>query len=103
VSAEKELARLQAVHRGWPTVVHELKCWPDYFNAIGRGEKTCELRRDDRSPGFRSGDSLLLREWSPSTGYTGAYLVRCVTHVLRDAERFGLAPGFVLLSLGGDR
>jgi hypothetical protein len=93
------LDRLRAEHDGWVTVVHELKCWPRYFGAVARGEKTCELRRDDRAPGFRVGDDLLLREWHPEGGYTGAYVVRRVTHVLRNAERLGLAPGFALLSL----
>lgn len=42
---------------------HELKCWPESFQAIWRGEKRHEVRKNDR--GFNAGDVLLLREWVP--------------------------------------
>lgn len=77
--------------------VHELKTWPSYFEAIADGRKTYELRRDDR--GFAVGDVLRLREWSVGSGYTGNKVDRLVTHVLRDVPSFGLAEGYVLLSL----
>lgn len=73
---------------------HELKTWPVYFQALIDGIKTAEIRRDDR--GFRPGDILWLREWSP--GYTGREASASVTHITRDIE--GLADGFVMLSLG---
>lgn len=43
---------------------HELKTWPQYFERLLSGEKTFEVRKDDR--GFQAGDLLVLREWSPS-------------------------------------
>jgi hypothetical protein len=79
---------------------HELKCWPDQFEAVVNGTKTFELRRDDR--GFRVGDELLLRCWDPDGGaYTGTTVTAEVTHILRGAEalRFGLRPGYCVLSI----
>lgn len=42
---------------------HELKCWPEWFNAIICGRKSFEWRKFDR--GFAPGDTLWLREWIP--------------------------------------
>lgn len=46
---------------------HELKTLPEYFQAVKRGEKTFELRRDDRP--YAVGDTLLLREFDPDRWY----------------------------------
>lgn len=37
---------------------HKLKCWPVYFDAVKRGEKTFEGRINDR--GFQKGDRVIL-------------------------------------------
>lgn len=42
-------------------IFHELKTWPSYFRPIWDGEKTFEIRYDDR--GFQRGDLVNLREW----------------------------------------
>ena len=42
---------------------HELKIWPQYFQAVLTGEKTFELRINDR--GFQKGDLVILKEWDP--------------------------------------
>jgi hypothetical protein len=87
-----------------PPFVHDLKILPEHFEGWRLGEKTCELRRDDREPRFEKGDELQLREHRPAeagkvsiadAGYTKRYLRVLVTGVLRDHE--GLAPGFALL------
>lgn len=81
---------------------HELKVWPEFFKALVSGEKTFELRHDDR--GFRVGDVLWLREWRRlkivegiAIGeYTGRDTRRSITYVL---SGFGLQPGYVCLGL----
>lgn len=78
---------------------HELKTWPDFFQAIVDGKKTAELRFDDR--GFQVYHLLWLREWDQvEERYTGREASAIITHILRGDTRFGLAEGFVMMSLG---
>lgn len=74
---------------------HELKTWPESFEAVQSGAKTFELRRDDR--GFAVGDRLLLREWTPD-GYTGRQCYRLVTYIV-GPDRFGLDGRTVAMAL----
>jgi hypothetical protein len=83
---------------------HDLKCWPEFFAVILSGDKTFELRKDDRF--YSSGDTLLLREYDPKTlSYSGREIKKYVPHLLRHkpgagcAAEFGLSPGYVILSL----
>lgn len=74
-------------------MTHELKCWPDFFSAILRGDKTFELRKDDR--GFRAGHSLRLREWLPTDKtYTGREIKCDVTYVMSGPP---LMPSYVCM------
>lgn len=85
--------------------IHALKSWPEYFQPLMTGDKTFELRRDDRK--FTAGDHLLLREYVPnSDSYTGRELTRRITYVLHGlgsvgtiAPLKGLSQGYVILSL----
>lgn len=85
--------------------VHELKCWPPYFEHVLSGRKTFEVRSiEDRT--FAVGDRLKLREYDGSlahnlpetNGYTGRECERTITYVLGDGD-FGIKPGFVALGL----
>jgi len=67
------------------------------FDAVKSGEKTFELRRDDRD--FNVEDHLLLREWDSVGGYTKRKILVRVTYVLRQAERSGLAHDFCAMSV----
>jgi hypothetical protein len=59
-------------------VTHEVKSWPSFFGAIAAGERTHELRRNDRN--YRVGDYLLLREFDPGfSAYVGPELLVQVT------------------------
>jgi hypothetical protein len=81
-------------------MVHELKTWEEYFNAIASGEKTFELRKNDR--GFLTGDELLLREYNQQSQlYTGRTVRRKISYVLsgNEAEKFGLKPGYCIMGL----
>jgi hypothetical protein len=62
--------------------VHELKTWPEFFDAVESGDKPFEVRRcGDRS--FTVGDVLVLQEYDPRTEtYTGRECAREVTYVL---------------------
>lgn len=76
---------------------HELKTWPEPFEAILSGAKRHEVRVDDR--GFAVGDILRLREWDPTPtpfsarGYTEREITCRVTY-LSAGGRWGL-PGNV--------
>jgi len=62
--------------------IHELKCWPEGFQAVVDGRKPFEVRKDDR--GFEVGDTLHLREYDPDVGtYTGRETDVRVTYIYR--------------------
>lgn len=80
---------------------HDLKTWPEHWDAVYRGWKTFELRKDDRG-GFEVGDTLALHEyWPGNDRYTGRVCFRRVTHVLQGGQ-FGLEQGYVALSLSAE-
>lgn len=63
---------------------HDLKCWPNPFQAVWDGRKLYEIRKADRP--FRVGDSLLLREWYPDLGYSGREIRAAVTYMTPPGE-----------------
>ena len=67
---------------------HDLKIWPEFFQAVLEDRKRFEYRNDDR--GFKVGDVLLLREWTPYTeNYTGRKEEVKVTYILKDRMQLG--------------
>lgn len=75
---------------------HELKTWPEQFQAVAAGWKTHEYRLNDRD--YQVNDILHLREWSPeSECYTGDDLNVTVTYVGKDG--FGIPDGYAVLSI----
>ncbi len=73
---------------------HELKPWPEFFNDVWSGDKTFELRIDDK--GFRAGDLLKFREWSKVGGYTGREITATVTFI---TSGLGLEKDWIIMSL----
>jgi len=64
--------------------MHVLKVWPEYFDALESGTKTFEFRRDDRTPRYEVGDTLILSEWDRhAEQFTGREVERRVTYVAR--------------------
>lgn len=62
--------------------VHDLKCWPDHFEALVDGRKTFEVRINDRD--YQVGDVLALQEWDPlAERYTGRGERAVVTYIYR--------------------
>jgi hypothetical protein len=85
---------------------HELKTWSEQFKKVLSGEKTFELRKNDRD--FKTGDTLILIEGDLG-GYgmtdhdlsyfpTGRELKCSVTHVLYGG-RFGLPDDHCIMSI----
>ena len=74
---------------------HNLKIWPEYFQAVQDGNKTFEIR-DNRDHGFQKGDTILLEEYDPdSMRYTGRKIDKLVTYV----TDFGQEPGYVVFAI----
>lgn len=87
-------------------IEHELKTWPEYFQAIVEGRKPFEYRLNDRD--FQVGDTLFLREFVPPTDpenlqdiayYTGRTLRRVVTYILDDRLGPTMKAGFVVMGI----
>lgn len=78
-------------------VTHELKCWPEYFQAVTRMEKMFEVRKNDRN--FKVGDIIVLLEWDPvKMEYTGKEWEGFITYVLPGGQ-FGIYKSHVVLGL----
>ena len=75
---------------------HELKIWPNQFEAVSEGHKTYELRRNDRD--YMVHDTLILNEWLPDEGrYSGSMMKALVTHITYGV--FGLKKGYVCMAI----
>lgn len=88
---------------------HVLNCWPVYFDAIKRGDKNFEVRRDDR--GFERGDIVVLQKinshtgdyvWDLDTGEFPPQLRRRITYIL-PGGKFGIEAGYVVLALAPEQ
>lgn len=79
-------------------MIHKLKTWPEPFKAVANGQKTHEIRVDDR--GFKVGDTLELLEWDQNLcEYTGHMVVRSVTYITHGGQ-WGLSKGLCVMSIG---
>lgn len=87
--------------------VHELKTDSDVFQAVVKGDKTFEIRRNDRD--FQVGDLLVLHE-TVSTGaemaagapleYTGGECLVRVDYIM-NGPIYGLIDGWCVMSISG--
>jgi hypothetical protein len=78
--------------------VHNLKTWPEPFNAVCNGQKTHEVRKNDRD--FKVGDILHLYEWNPETKeYTGLWTDVRVNYI-SEGGTFGLPTNLCVMSIG---
>lgn len=94
---------------------HYLKTLPAYFDAVHRGDKTFEIRSNDRD--FQTGDTLVLQEYHPQRdetrgapprpagskpltrqelGYSGREVTVTTTYILHGGK-FGLAVDTVVM------
>jgi len=78
--------------------IHELKCWPEYFEPLRDGRKRFEYRNNDRQ--FIVGDLLRLREFNGSTQqYTGREATVQVDYIMNGEHFAYLTPGYVIMSI----
>lgn len=75
---------------------HDLKTWPEFFEAVATGQKTFEVRKNDRD--YQRGDVLMLHEWEPEQGYTQRWL-RCRVAYVLHGPAFGIEAGFCVMSI----
>lgn len=93
-------------------MIHELKSWSEYFQKTKSGEKTFELRKNDRD--FKVGDILCLKEWvmkgwsdvNPneySGYYTGEEIEMIVNYIFQldpfSASTFGINSDYCIMSI----
>jgi len=78
---------------------HELKTYDKYFDDIVNGNKTFEVRENDRD--FKVGDILILCEYLPVKNvHTGRQVAREIKYILKGG-RFGIKKGYVVMGLIG--
>lgn len=76
---------------------HELKILPPFYNAVVSGEKTFEIRLNDRD--FRSGDLVFLKEYSKKDScFTGRMVSAEIGFVYKGTE-YGVQEGYCVFSL----
>lgn len=96
----KELAARVAIAvdylGGNKRMIHELKTLPEYFEAVRKGDKTFELRENDRD--FKVGDYLALNEWDGEK-YTGRTTLVEVIYILNPNEVMTCAGGYVIMGI----
>lgn len=79
--------------------IHDLKILPNFFEQVANGNKTFEIRKNDRN--FKIGDVLLLREIEPTRSthepvrYTGRMKAVKVTYI----TDYQQAPMNVVMSI----
>lgn len=84
--------------------VHNLKTLPGYFKEVMEGNKTFEIRKDDR--GFKVGDVLLLKEWREGSEidrigigvYTGREVPVYVSYIFTGGF-YGVKEGYCVMAI----
>ena len=87
------------------TTIHFLKCTPEAYRKVESGEKTLEVRRDDRVPRFEAGDIVVLEHYRPFSAetddghywqYQGDHATRRIGYVERGEH---VPPGYCSFAL----
>ena len=79
-------------------MIHALKIFPEYFNKVISGEKTFEIRQNDRN--FLVGDYIALNEFISESGYTGRSALYRITYVAGHGHPpVSLPDGYVILGI----
>lgn len=77
-------------------MTHEIRCWPEYYEALLSHIKEFEVRINDRD--YQVGDTLLIKEWNAKTQkYTNRLLIRKITYILQGVH--GLPKNICVMQL----
>lgn len=76
-------------------MIHNLKILPMYFEEVRLGNKTFELRKNDRP--YNVGDTLILKEFD-GNDYTKRELTREITYILQGGN-YGLDKDYCILGM----
>jgi hypothetical protein len=80
------------------SMMHELKILPEYYEEVKAGNKTFEVRKNDRD--YMKNDTLRLKAWDGEKYLDKPPLERRITYIL-DNFPDALKEGYVILGLGG--
>lgn len=68
-------------------MTHKLKTYPNFFQVVEKGEKTFEVRKNDRN--FKIGDNIILDEYDPIENmYSGRHIHATITYIMDDNNPF---------------
>lgn len=74
---------------------HEIKIWPDFYQAIIDNLKGFELRKNDRD--YKAGDTVMWMEFDPNTKrMTGRHFSAEISYVCKKFD--GLQEGYCIFS-----
>jgi hypothetical protein len=76
---------------------HVVKCHPEPFEALWRGRKVHEIRKNDRD--YRVGDELRQREWLPEEGVFTNREVRALVTYVTYGPSWAIPEGYCVMSL----
>lgn len=79
--------------------LHTLKILPQYYVAVANGEKTFELRKNDRN--YQVGDLITFTN-TDGTPYITPYkeiIVFRITYILENVPQYGLKDGYCILGI----
>lgn len=87
------------MERKGDAVTHDLKTWPEVFQAMWDKRKRFEFRKNDRD--FSVWDFLHLREYDPDTSnYTGRSMKACIRYIIHGGEGvFGIPHGYCIMDV----
>lgn len=80
-------------------VIHDIKAWPEFFEALVDGRKNFEIRFNDRA--YNVGHKLRIREFIPSPDgggrYTGREVGRVIIYITNHEQR----RGYIVMGIRG--
>lgn len=77
--------------------LHELKIKEEYWNEILRGDKTFELRKDDRD--YQVGDLIHFVKTDGYEFFCHSKDVYRIVYILKNVEQYGLDKDYCILGI----